>query len=55
MDNFQISIEDSSAPQKFKDLSKKNKIPSAKEVAKNILNKMKYLKVKSGNYIDLRD
>jgi NAD(P)-dependent dehydrogenase (short-subunit alcohol dehydrogenase family) len=52
---FKIDEKKINSVKKFKDLSKKNKIPSAKEVAKNILNKMKYLKVKSGNYIDLRD
>jgi NAD(P)-dependent dehydrogenase (short-subunit alcohol dehydrogenase family) len=40
---------------KFKDLNKRNKIPSPKEVAINILYKIKKIKLKNINYIDLRN
>jgi hypothetical protein len=35
--------------------NKKNKIPSPREVAINILNKINQLKVKNIDYVDLRD
>jgi NAD(P)-dependent dehydrogenase (short-subunit alcohol dehydrogenase family) len=39
----------------FKELNKKNKIPSAQDVAKKILYKINSFNIKSGSYIDLRD
>jgi benzil reductase ((S)-benzoin forming) len=52
---FKVNEKKIHSVKKFKDLNKKNKIPSAKEVAVNILNRINYLKVKSGDYVDLRD
>jgi len=52
---FKIDEKKINSVKKFKDLNKKNKIPSAREVAINILNKINQLKVKNVDYIDLRD
>jgi len=52
---FKIDEKKINSVKKFKDLNKKNKIPSAREVAINILNIINQLKVKNVDYIDLRD
>ena len=39
---------------KFKELNKKNMVPSPNEVADNLINSIKLLKKKSGDYIDIR-
>lgn len=51
---FKVDEKKINSVKKFKDLNKKNKIPSAKEVAINILNRINHLKVKNVDYIDLR-
>ena len=52
---FKVDEKKINSVKKFKDLNKKNKIPSPREVAINILNKINQLKVKSVDYIDLRN
>lgn len=52
---FKVDEKKINSVKKFKDLNKKNKIPSPREVAINILNKINQLKVKNVDYIDLRD
>ena len=52
---FKVDEKKINSVKKFKDLNKKNKIPSSREVAINILNKINQLKVKNVDYIDLRD
>ena len=52
---FKVDEKKINSVKKFKDLNKKNKIPSPREVAINILNKINQLKVKRVDYIDLRD
>ena len=51
---FKVDEKKINSVKKFKDLYKKNQIPSAKEVAINILNRINNLKVKNVDYIDLR-
>jgi hypothetical protein len=52
---FKVDEKKINSVKKFKDLNKKNKIPSATEVAINILNRINHIKVKNVDYIDLRD
>ena len=52
---FKVDEKKINSVKKFKDLNKKNKIPSPREVAINILNKINQLKVKNVDYVDLRD
>lgn len=52
---FKIDEKKINSVKLFRDLNKKNKIPSPNDVAKKILDKVDSLNIKSGQYIDLRD
>ena len=52
---FKVDEKKIKSVKKFKELNKKNKIPSANKVARNILDRINFLNVKTGQYIDIRD